>query len=96
MTMMANKIVCCEKCFEYVAKQSTNAARLWLDLCALWYTKGQVLTVRTHDFPELRTLEQMNFLMSTDQPQHILIKIFGLQKDHLDGIDYFCVGKDHE
>lgn len=86
---MSRYFVCCERCFEDIGKENTAAAKLWMDLCALYLQRGQVVFARTLDFPELRTLELLEFVVTTDQPDRLLIRIEGYCKTD-DGQDFFC------
>lgn len=64
-----------------------------MDLCAVHLKEG-IVHLRTQDFPELRTLELMGFLVSTEEPQNILVKINGHRHTD-DGQDVFCVKEGH-
>lgn len=87
---MSNPGLCCEKCFEMIARNSTGAAKLWLDLCEL-QLHSEVFGIKTQDFVTLRLLEVLGFIVTTDTPEVIVIKVKG-QK--LDGSEpYFCGGK---
>jgi hypothetical protein len=88
--MMSKYFVCCEKCFETIGQKSTNAARLWMDLCALRLQEGTIVSIRTQDFPELRILELLGFVVSTDKPQNVVIRINGHQLTN-EGQDFFCL-----
>lgn len=88
--MMSRYFVCCENCFETIGKQSTVAAKLWMDLCALRLKSGEYIEISSQDFPELRTLELLGFVVSTDKPQSIKLRINGHQTT-ADGEDFFCV-----
>lgn len=93
---MSKYFACCERCFETIGKRSTNAAKLWLDLCALRLIRGDIMSIDLPDFPELRALETLGFVVSTDQPQKIIVKVKGHCLTE-DGQDFFCVmGGDHE
>lgn len=87
---------CCEKCFEDLARKSTGAAKIWLNICALCEeAETSFARIRFTDFPELRELEMMGFVTTLEQPPYLLIKINGLNT--ADSGNYFCIkGKDHE
>jgi len=72
-----------------VAKRNTNASRVWMDLCALSITKGNVFKLELQDFPELRILELLGGLVSTDTNQGIIIRVNGHLKN-TEGEDTFC------
>lgn len=91
---MSNHFVCCERCFETIAKKSTTAAKLWLDLCAIKLAIGEIVSFRGQDFAALRSLEIMGYICSTERLDHILIKIHGHRTTE-NGQDFFCLDEDH-
>jgi hypothetical protein len=87
---MSDYFVCCERCAETIGMRNARAVRLWMDFCALRLQQGEVVLLRSHDFPELRVLETMGFLISTDQENFLAVKVRG----HLhtsEGDHYFCI-----
>lgn len=93
---MMSKVVCCDTCFERLAKRSTSAARIWLDLCRIRLEKGQVFELKCQDFAELHTLEIMGYVITTDYPSRIGIFVNGYcitDKDE----EVFCLeGGEHD
>lgn len=87
---MSKPGLCCDSCFGLIARRSTNAARLWLDLCEL-QIKSPLFGLRTPDFPNLNLLERLGFIITTDIPGIIMVKVRGFHKDSLG--TYFCGGK---
>lgn len=87
---MAKYFICCEQCLENIARNSTNAARIWMDLCAINVKKGNPFPLLTIDFPELRALEQMGFIVTTDQNGKLMIRLNGRCLTD-DGYDFFCL-----
>jgi hypothetical protein len=87
---MSKYFICCEKCFEVIGKKNTKAARVWMDLCALRLAQGEVINLQIQDFPELRTLELLGFLVSTDHPYSTSIRIAG-HIHTVEGQDFFCL-----
>ena len=61
-----------------------------MDFCAMRLQKGEVVILRTPDFPELRVLETMGFLVSTDQHNCLAVRVNG-HMSTLDGEHFFCV-----
>ncbi len=94
--LMDKYFVCCEQCFEKIGKRNTKAARMWLDLCALKVDQTakveDFIILENHDFPELRVLEMLGFVLSTDRPQSLAIKVNGHYQTH-EGQDMFCLEK---
>lgn len=87
---MSKYFICCEQCFEAIGKRSTRAAKMWMDFCAMRLNKGEVVVIRTPDFPELRTLENLGFLVSTDQLNTLAVCVNGHMTTE-DGEHFFCV-----
>lgn len=90
MTKMSKPGLCCDSCFALIAKRSTGAARLWLDLCEI-QDRSIVFGLKTDDFPALTLLEHLGFLLTTEIPGIIVIKVKGRKYDPL-GI-FFCGGR---
>jgi len=87
---MNDYFVCCEQCFEVIGKRNTRAARLWMDLCSMILESGEPVFFLSSDFPELRVLETLGFLVSTDLDDSLAIRIHG-HMSTLDGEHFFCV-----
>lgn len=71
---------CCEKCFEVVAKQSTGAAKLWLDLCEYAITfKINVVKIEepnnVHLEFYLKLIEREGLIVSIDTDEALIIKL---------------------
>ncbi len=81
--------ICCDECFDTVARRNTTAAMLWMDLCKISSRQGEVLYLEVQDFSELRTLEKLGFIVSTEMNNFLAVKVKG---KHLaeDGEDLFC------
>lgn len=67
-----------------------------MDFCALGLAEGEVVLLETNDFPELRVLENLGFVVSTDRFKEIAVRVQG----HIltsEGEHFFCVkGGRHE
>ena len=75
---MTRYFICCESCFENIAKKNTTAAKLWMDLCAMRLQFGEFLEILdTADIPELRALEVLGFIITTDMKNKIAIQVNG-------------------
>lgn len=61
-----------------------------MDLCALSVLYGLTLKFPCQDFPELRILEQLGFVVSTENNSNIAIRING-HCHTIEGHDYFCL-----
>lgn len=88
---MHNDFVCCTECFSEIAYQSTTAATLWVDLCCLM-AKSELGRVKLpqRDWNELRLLEQMSYILTTEDLNSLYIRVEGLGVDN-DGRYMFCV-----
>ena len=89
---MSETGICCNECFDLIARKSTISAKLWLDLCDL-YIKSNIFGLRSEDFRELRILELLGFIITTETPDIILVKVQGQCEDY-QGV-YFCGGFCH-
>lgn len=87
---MSDYFICCEKCFEIIGKKNTNAARIWMDLCSMRMNLGEVYILKTPDFPELRILENLGFVVSTEKPNGIAIRMTGHIHTY-DNQHFFCL-----
>lgn len=90
---MTDYFVCCGECFKQIAQANTNAARLWMDLCALSLIKGQYISFKSTEIDEVRALENLRFIVTTEQKERIIFRIEGLNKTH-NNETIFCINKD--
>lgn len=96
MMQMSKYFFCCERCFEIIGRKNTKAAKLWMDLCALSLNnETEYISVNTNS-PEIRDLEILGFLTSTENESGIVIKMNKYIKT-IDGEPFFCsIGGYHE
>ena len=87
---MSNISPCCDACFDLIARKSPSAAKLWLNLCDIQVLIG-MFGYTGEDFHTLRILEKYGFVLTTDTPDFIYIKVLGERADPM-GV-YFCGGK---
>ncbi len=87
---MSRYFICCNQCFETIGRRNTNAARLWMDFCAAKLKCGEIIELEMSDFPELRVLENLGFVVSTDRQNTIAIRVNGHMSNQ-DGEHFFCV-----
>lgn len=67
-----------------------------MDLCAKNMECGEMLEMRTTDFHELRTLETLGFIVSTEKSSSICVKVNGYVNTIFDE-HFFCIeGGNHE
>lgn len=94
--IMSKYFVCCEQCFESIGKRNTAAAKFWMDICTLQMNRDATrIDANSPKLPELRHLELLGFVVSTDWNDCILVKAKGYfinSNGH-----YFCIkGGRHE
>lgn len=88
--LMSKPGLCCDECFDLLAKRSTVAARLWLDLCAI-QSSCSIFGLKIDDNPPMQLLEYLGFITTTDMPNLIVVKVRGKEEDGLGS--FFCGGK---
>lgn len=91
---MSNEFVCCERCFETLAKRSTKAAKIWIDLCQSYMNIPGLFSVEGQT-EQVRILETLGFVITTDcsddvYSNYIILKVNGHHKDAY-GENYFCI-----
>jgi hypothetical protein len=87
---MSKYFVCCEKCFHALGKKSGSAAKLWMDLCALRCQYGGIIKIHEQSISHLSTLENLGFVLSTENAHGLSIKVNGHFLTH-DGEPCFCI-----
>lgn len=87
---MSKPGLCCDKCFEMIARRHTASAKLWLDLCEL-QLYSHVFAIKSQDFEMLRLLEVLGFIVTTDTPDYIIVKVKGKKYDGKGA--FFCTGQ---
>lgn len=67
-----------------------------MDLCAKKMSCDDILEIKTTDFPELRTLELLGYIVSTENPYSLVVKVNGYVNT-IFGEHFFCIkGGKHE
>lgn len=82
--------MCCSKCFERICSKSVSAGKLWLNLCEIQAAFCKRPLTSDEESKELKILESLGFITTTDTIPHIIVKINGQQEDE-EGI-FFCIG----
>lgn len=86
---MTKYFVCCEQCFEAIAKKSTRAAKIWMDFCSECCQNGELLQIKNADSPEIRLLETNGFLVTSERPNTLVVKVLGHIMSE-DNEHFFC------
>lgn len=78
-------------CFHEIGKRSGSAATFWMDLCELAIKKGDLFRLGGVDGAYIHTLETMQFIITTEEPKHIIFRMKGASLDKA-GNKYYCIG----
>lgn len=93
---MSRYFVCCDECFRTVGQRSGQAARLWINLCNARRVKGPVFEVYDSDLPELRTLELLGYITTTETANSLSVKVNGYHVSESSAA-FFCLNcEEHE
>jgi len=84
--MMENDVIVCDGCFERIGKMNAPAAALWIDICEM-IGDGQLMSIEAEDFEEMRILELLGHIVTSETDSKILVRLKG-EKDY-----YFCNGE---
>lgn len=96
------KVVCCNKCFEKIARDSTSAARAWMDLCIGSSKMGKILGLKEWNVPDsidsLKKLEEMGYIATLDGFEYIKIKVHGqssleFNEEEVGIVDTYCIDR---
>lgn len=87
--LMSKPGLCCDECFDLLAKRSVVAARMWLDLCEI-QNNCSLFALRIDDSDYLQLLEFLGFITTTDTADLIVVKVHGKEQDYLGS--FFCGG----
>ena len=82
---MKNNVKVCDECFARICRKNVATGRLWIDLCSA-KDIYPVLKIKSDEFEELRLLELMGHIVTTEDKDHILIRVTGNESS------YFCNG----
>lgn len=85
--------MCCDDCFALLARRNTSAAKLWMELCEV-QVKSEVFGLIMEDNAYLALLESLGFIVTTDMPDVIVVKVQGHHKDNMGS--FFCGGNCRE
>lgn len=86
---MSNPKLCCDDCFELIAKRNTTAAKWWLDLCSI-QDLHSIFGLKILDNEFLQLLEHLRFITTTETQELIVVKVHGKKTDSLGS--FFCGG----
>jgi hypothetical protein len=92
---MSKYFVCCEECFHTLGKKKAKLVRLWMDLCTMYCAANRSVYLDEQIIPNLRNLENLGFVVSTECNNGLLIKVMGHCVSN-EGERCFCIkGGDH-
>lgn len=94
-----SKLLCCDKCFERVAKKNVSSARMWLDLCRVSEEEGDYFALMDTQYfdigcLELRVLENLGYITTTESSNMLRLRMNGRRQD--DAATYFCAEGGHD
>lgn len=92
---------CCSDCFEYLQSIDWLAARVWVELCMESTERKTPLIKVFNDHSSLRTLEKEGYILTTESPPHIKVKLLGEMMEFTDEDEeieerIFCISGEHE
>lgn len=90
---MSRKASCCDGCFEMIGWRSQKAAQLWVHLCEI-YMELPLFGFAMGDDEELRILEILRFIVTTETKNMIMVKVLGHGDRGL--FVHFCGGRCNE
>lgn len=92
--------VCCNRCFEEIARESGKGAAVWLELCAYASKHGRVIKFREWRIPDsaktFRMLESKGFIASADGDDAVRLRINGYLTIETEKgpIDTYCIKRE--
>lgn len=94
--MSKPKHLCCNTCFERIAKGNTSAARLWLDLCSLYIKQNGLFVLRDWSSLQINYLENLGFITTTETGKdeaNITVRVNGYTIEDFDQ-EVFCISEE--
>lgn len=95
-----NTAVCCNQCFESIARKDPMAAHLWLDLCAYFVKLEGLFKLRETrvpwTIPQFRNLEILGFISTADGQDGVIVRVNGYDiiEDGDLCLDTFCLDRE--
>lgn len=90
---MTDYKICCSKCVEEIGRASSTATKLWMELCHIYKPEAPNITL-SHDVPELRILENLGYIVSTERGKNIGVRLLGAHCTESN--KFFCSRSEHE
>lgn len=80
---MRKKSICCSDCFNFIARKSVSAAKLWINLCESVSNdieKDPVLVIvpDKNYINVFASLERMGFIVTTETLDYLFLKMNGI------------------
>lgn len=88
---MSSEIKCCDECVFWIARKDPSLAKFWMDICNISSNFGPLFGLQYSLNDQIRDLELLDFIDTTDTKMCILIKMKGKKQDTQGS--YFCGGK---
>lgn len=83
------EFVCCEQCFERLAKKSTSLAIIWIELCAEFLRNNKPVAFYPEESDVLSYLEERGFITTLETNSQLMVKVNGFYRDEV--ADFFCI-----
>jgi len=89
--------VCCNQCFQSIAKGNTTAARLWLDSCAFFVKLQGIYLLRETRIPDtikyMKYLEELGYITTADGLEGVKVRVNGydVMEANNDFLETFCL-----
>ncbi len=98
-------VICCNQCFENIAKKDTKAARLWLDLCSYRAKVSSNFFLKEwmvpEEVPSILNLEILGFISTLDAKEGVCVRVEGYESMSFCSslscsvcIDTFCIERE--
>ena len=86
---MNKNFTCCQECYDVLREKSSQTADLWMLLCKYRLIEGNIIHCFIPELPELRILENLGFIVTTEKEDIIAVKVRGYLLS-VDGEPFFC------
>ena len=95
---MCKKSICCSDCFNFIARNSVSAAKLWMNLCESVSNDIEkdptIVVVAEENYVHVFTsLERMGFIVTTETSDYLVLKMNGIYSKRIGEI--CCCSESH-
>lgn len=86
---MSKSGLCCDECYQLIARRSAFAADLWLNLCEV-KSRSEVFGLKLEENAHIQLLENLGYITTTETKELTLFKVHFMSRDPLG--TFFCRG----